>query len=105
MKFQNDTYLSVPDALVDADGEWIDLRLCLGVAFTITGTGSASGDVSLMGSNDREAEVEISSVPVDASQAVGANSPDLFWSYIRFKYVAGASGAGTVTVKATIKGA
>lgn len=105
MKFNTDTHLSVSDAEQDAAGDWIDLRFNLGLSLVVSGTDSASGAVTLVGSQDKITEIVLDTYTVVVGTPEGDNKPDLFWPWVRFKYTAGASGAGTVTVKATIKGA
>lgn len=102
MKFQTKTIISAGDVSGNLTSSELNLEVNFGVFVHAILTGSPSGDISLQASTDHINWVEIDKVTISGAQHY-INKDAIYAPYIRVYKAAG--GTGTLTVKATIKGA
>jgi hypothetical protein len=102
MKYQTKTILTDGDPAGNLTSETLDIRNNYGVYVQAILTGAPTGDIVLQGSNDETNWSEITKVTISGSLHA-INQDAIYAPYIRVYKAAG--GTGTVTIKATIKGA
>jgi hypothetical protein len=102
MKFQTKTIVNGENVANSITSGSLNLEVNFGVFVQAILTGSPSGDIVLQASTDEVNWVDIDKVTISGSQHY-INKDAIYAPYIRVYKAAG--GTGTLTIKATIKGA